>query len=93
MMESLLQTHGLRCAPGHWHRSADAEAVVGRYVGALQHLRDRELAGNWSLYGVAIEVARNGRDAAFEHWISCAVIDDPPLAPRLERLRPTRPAR
>ena len=62
-------------------RSADAEAVVGRYVGALQQLRvDPELSGDWSLYPVAREVARSGRDSAFEYWISRAVIDDPFLA-------------
>jgi hypothetical protein len=88
MMESLLKTHGLRCPPAHWGRSADAEALVGGYVGALQQLRDRELSGDWSLYPVAREVARSGRDAAFEYWISRAVIDDPLLAQRLERLRP-----
>jgi hypothetical protein len=87
MMESLLETHGLPAPPGHWGRSADAEAVVSRYVGALQELRDRELAGDWTLYRVAVEVARSGRDAAFEYWISRAVIDDPPLAQRLEHLR------
>ncbi|HEY6888968.1 MAG TPA: hypothetical protein VI300_14345 [Solirubrobacter sp.] len=88
MMESLLNTHGLPYPPGHWSRSADAEGVVCRYVGGLQQLRDRELSGDWSLYPVAVEVARSGRDAAFEYWISRAVIDDPPLAQRLERLRP-----
>jgi len=41
-----------------------------------------------SLYRVAIEVTRSGRDAAIEYWISRAAIDDPPLAHRLERLRP-----
>ncbi|WP_028059882.1 hypothetical protein [Candidatus Solirubrobacter pratensis] len=93
MMDSMLTTHGLRCPPDHWSRSADAEAVVGHYVGALQQLRDRELAGDWSLFRVAVEVARSGRDAAFKYWISRAVIDDPALAERLERLRPIGPSR
>jgi hypothetical protein len=93
MMESLLDTQGLRCPPGHWSRSADAEAVVGHYVGALQQLRNRELAGDWSLFRVAVDVARSGRDAAFKYWISRAVIDDPALAQRLERLRPSGPSR
>ncbi len=88
MLESLLETHGLRRPPGHWGHSADAEAVVGRYVDALQQLRDRELTGDWSLYRVAVDVARTGHDAAFEYWISRAAIDDPPFAQRLERMRP-----
>jgi hypothetical protein len=92
MLESLLETCGLRRPPGHWGHSADAEAVVGRYVDALQQLRDRELTGDWSLYHVAIDVARNGRDAAFEYWISRAVIDDPPFAQRLERMRSMGPS-
>jgi hypothetical protein len=92
MLESVLETHGLPWPSGHWSRSADAEAVVAAYVGALERLRDRELAGDWSLYRVAVEVARSGREAAFEYWISRALIDDPPLAERLERLRPLRPS-
>ena len=28
-----------------------------------------DCASDWSLYRVAVEVARSGRDAAFEHWI------------------------
>jgi hypothetical protein len=91
-MESLLETHGLPCPSGHWGSSANAEAVVGRYIGALEQLRDRELAGDWSLYRVAVEVARSGRDAAFEYWISRALIDDPSLAQRLERLRSMGPS-
>jgi hypothetical protein len=87
MMESLLQTHGLPCPPGHWSRAADAPAVVGNYLDALRQLRDRELAGDWSLYPVAIEVAHSGRDAAFQYWIGRAVADDPELVQRLERLR------
>ena len=86
-MESVFETHGLQYPPGHWSRSVDAEAVVDRYVGALHQLRDHELAGDWSLYRVALEVARSGREAAFDYWISRAAIDDPPLAQRLERLR------
>jgi hypothetical protein len=90
VLESLLETRGLPWPPSHWGRSEDAEAVVATYVSALEKLRDRELAGDWSLYRVAVEVGRSGRDAAFEYWISRAVIDDPPVAQRLQRLWPTR---
>jgi hypothetical protein len=91
MMEAYLETHGLPSPPSRWGHIIDRPAVVASYLDALPQLRD-ELAGDWSLYPVAREVSRSGRDAAFEYWIGRAVIDDPALAERLERLRSIGPS-
>jgi hypothetical protein len=67
MMEAYLKTHGLPDPPGRSGRVIHRPAGVDNYLDSLPQPRDRELAGDWSLYRVARAVSRSGRDAAFDY--------------------------